>query len=105
MEALQQGQDVVEDLRSKASVEDFERILQQQKETQEQEDELRQMLKDAGIDDEEVMDDIDHLEAEILGKEIDKKVPNKPIKNRSVDEEEVEEPAQKTTTKKKVVVA
>ena len=72
MKALEAGQQVVEDLRSKASVEDFERILEQQKETQEQEDELRQMLQDAGIDDEDVMADIDDLEAELAGKEIDK---------------------------------
>ena len=71
-EALEAGQEVVEDLRNKASVEDFENILERQQETNEQAEELRQMLEDAGIDDEEVMEDINELEAELYGKEIDK---------------------------------
>lgn len=72
MKALEAGQKVVEDLRSKASVEDFERILDQQKETQEQEEELRLLLQDAGIADDDVLDDINDLEAELAGKELDK---------------------------------
>jgi uncharacterized NAD-dependent epimerase/dehydratase family protein len=48
-DALEAGQDVIEDLRSKASLEDFENILERQKETEAQEEELRQMMEDAGM--------------------------------------------------------
>eukprot|EP00343_Euplotes_focardii_P010495 CAMPEP_0205826894 /NCGR_PEP_ID=MMETSP0206-20130828/30192_1 /ASSEMBLY_ACC=CAM_ASM_000279 /TAXON_ID=36767 /ORGANISM="Euplotes focardii, Strain TN1" /LENGTH=194 /DNA_ID=CAMNT_0053127231 /DNA_START=58 /DNA_END=642 /DNA_ORIENTATION=- len=95
-DALEAGQQVVEELREKATIEDFEDILERQKETQEQEDELRQMLEDAGIDDDEVMDDINELEAELFGKEIDKvKVPSDNLRE---SDEEVED---KVKTKSK----
>ena len=107
-EALEEGQQVVDDLRNKASIEDFENILERQQETKEQEDELRQMLEEAGIDDDEVMDDINDLEAELFGKEIDKvEVPKDNIRDHESYEEE-DEPRDKVKTKskdKKVLVA
>jgi hypothetical protein len=127
MNALKEGQEVVESLREKASVEDFERILEQQEETQAQEDELRQMMQDVGIDDQEVMDDIDQLEAELFGGDIEKAdVPNGDIeglrdrkngiisfqgvsgKNIKNDDEQVsdeQEKPEKVTNKRKKVVA
>ena len=108
MKALEQGQEVIEDLRSKASVEDFERIMEQQQETQDQEEELRQMLKQNGIEDDEVMDDVDQLEAELFGKELDKVEVPKDVINKNVendDEEEQEVEGQEKVTKKRKKVA
>ena len=108
MKALEQGQEVIEDLRSKASVEDFERIMEQQQETQDQEEELRQMLKQNGIEDDEVMDDVDQLEAELFGKELDKVEVPKDVINKNVendDEEEEEVEGQEKVTKKRKKVA
>ena len=72
MNALQEGQAVIESLREKASVEQFEEILEQQQETKAQEEELRQLVNEAGIDDTEIQEDLDKLEAELFGGEIDK---------------------------------
>ena len=108
MKALEQGQEVIEDLRSKASVEDFERIMEQQQETQDQEEELRQMLKQNGIEDDEVMDDVDQLEAELFGKELDKVEVPKDVIDKNVendDEEEEEVEGQEKVTKKRKKVA
>mmetsp|Transcript_18714 Transcript_18714/g.21511 ORF Transcript_18714/g.21511 Transcript_18714/m.21511 type:complete len:217 (-) Transcript_18714:14-664(-) len=106
MKALQEGQDVIEDLRSKATVDDFDRILEQQKETKEQEDELRQMLADAGIDEDDVLEDIENLEAEIAGKELDKVPVNKnKIKNKEESEEEEDEEQERKQKEKKKKVA
>ena len=108
MKALEQGQEVIEDLRSKASVEDFERIMEQQQETQDQEEELRQMLKQNGIEDDEVMDDVDQLEAELFGKELDKVEVPKDVIDKNVendDEEEQEVESQEKVTKKRKKVA
>ena len=108
MKALEQGQEVIEDLRSKASVEDFERIMEQQQETQDQEEELRQMLKQNGIEDDEVMDDVDQLEAELFGKELDKVEVPKDVIDKNVendDEEEEEVESQEKVTKKRKKVA
>lgn len=100
MKALEAGQEIVEELRSKASVEDFEKILESQQETQAQEEELRQMLQDAGIQDEEVMDDIHDLEAELFGKEIDKAVvPNGYIEENE-EQEDVKDSKQKVKKNK-----
>ena len=98
-EALEAGQEIVEDLRNKASIEDFENILERQKETQDQEEELRQMLEEAGIRDDEVMDDINELEAELFGKEMDKvEVPQDEINKRKERSEE------KIKKKKKILL-
>ena len=81
MNALQEGQAVIESLRENASVEQFEEILEQQEETKAQEEELRQMVNEAGIDDSEIQEDLDKLEAELFGGEIDQvEVPKDQIK-------------------------
>mmetsp|Transcript_31595 Transcript_31595/g.31069 ORF Transcript_31595/g.31069 Transcript_31595/m.31069 type:complete len:192 (-) Transcript_31595:54-629(-) len=102
-EALEAGQEVIDDLSNKASIEDFENILERQKETIEQQEELQQLLDEAGIDDDEVMDDINELEAELFGKEMDKvKVPKDRIE---ADEEEEDVRHKEKSKKDKQVLA
>ena len=63
---------VANKLKNIFTFEEFERIREQQIETPEQIEELRIMIKEAGIDDNDLKSEIDDIEAEIVKRELDK---------------------------------
>ena len=97
MEAMKTAQDLIDDLREKANVENFEALVERNQEAMEQQDEIDQLLQEAGIGDEEVDAELEALEAEIAQEELgDQEVPiNK------IDVGADEEPGEKVEIKEK----
>ena len=58
----------IDELKAKASYDDFERIQEQESETEDQKKELEKILKEVGIDDNRINSDIKDLEAESVDK-------------------------------------
>lgn len=96
---MKAGQTAIDDLREKASYEDFEKIVEHQKEVDEEQDEISKLISDYGITDDDVLDDVNALEALMAEDELGKvEVPSNQL---GAGEEEV--PKIKVHSKKKVI--
>ena len=91
VKAMQEGQKLVDDLRSKASLEDFQDLIDKQREVQDERDEIAELMKEVGVSDAEVEKDLFDLEAQLAQEELPE-VPKNPINTGKAKQEVKEKP-------------
>ena len=104
MSAVKASQDVIDQLREKANIEDFEELVDKQAETNAERDELTDLLAENGITEDDIESELRELEAEISGEVIEKsEIPTGEVKvPESIEDQQVEREQEE---KKQVVVA
>lgn len=91
---MQKAQDAIDQLQEKANVDTFEELYERQNEAELQNDEISQMMKDFNIDDEEVQEDLNELEALIAEEEmaVEERLGNEMTQKLVIDGREVTPP-------------
>lgn len=98
MKAMKDSQSVIDDLREKANIEDFEHLVEKQQETNAERDELTDLLAENGISEDDVMAEMADLEAELAGEEMGASVPTDQVSVGPAKEEAKEEVRSKQKT-------
>ena len=89
MEALTAGQQVIDDLRTKCNVENFEEMVEKQQENDDEMAQLNQLMEEQGIAEDDVLDELEKLEADMAEEEMgDQQVPSSDI---AVQEQAIKE--------------